>query len=65
VTGLNCWPSWPLFAALAIHNARLLNKTKLMAITDYLTGLHNHRYFQQIFNQELGRARRYQKVMSL
>lgn len=53
------------FAALAIHNARLHNKTKLMAITDYLTGLHNHRYFQQIFNQELGRARRYQKVMSL
>jgi diguanylate cyclase (GGDEF)-like protein len=53
------------FAALAIHNARLHNRTKLMAITDYLTGLHNHRYFQQIFNQELGRARRYQKVMSL
>ncbi len=53
------------FAALAIHNARLHNRTKLMAITDYLTGLHNHRYFQQIFNQELGRARRYQKVMSM
>lgn len=53
------------FAALAIYNARLHNKTKMMAITDYLTGLHNHRYFQQIFNQELGRARRYQKVMSL
>lgn len=53
------------FAALAIHNARLHNRTKLMAITDYLTGLHNHRYFQQIFNQELGRARRYHKVMSM
>lgn len=53
------------FAALAIHNARLHNKTKLMAITDYLTGLYNHRYFQQILTQELGRARRYQKVLSL
>ena len=53
------------FAALAIHNARLHNKTKLMAITDFLTGLYNHRYFQQIFNQELGRSRRYQKLMSL
>ncbi len=53
------------FAALAIHNARLHNKTKLMAITDFLTGLYNHRYFQQIFNQELGRAKRYQKLMSL
>lgn len=53
------------FAALAIHNARLHNKTKLMAITDFLTGLYNHRYFQQIFNQELGRSRRYNKQMSL
>lgn len=53
------------FAALAIHNARLHNKTKLMAITDFLTGLHNHRYFQQILTQELGRARRYEKVLSL
>lgn len=53
------------FAALAIHNARLHNKTKLMAITDYLTGLYNHRYFQQILTQELGRARRYQKMLSL
>lgn len=53
------------FAALAIHNAKLHNKTKLMAITDFLTGLFNHRYFQQIFSQELGRARRYQKLMSL
>jgi diguanylate cyclase (GGDEF)-like protein len=53
------------FAALAIHNARLHNKTKMMAITDFLTGLYNHRYFQQIFSQELGRAKRYAKVMSL
>ena len=53
------------FAALAIHNARLHNKTKMMAITDFLTGLFNHRYFQQIFNQELGRSRRYKKIMSL
>lgn len=53
------------FAALAIYNARLHNKTKLMAITDFLTGLHNHRYFQQILTQELGRARRYEKVLSL
>jgi len=53
------------FAALAIHNARLHNKTKMMAITDFLTGLHNHRYFQQILTQELGRARRYEKQLSM
>jgi diguanylate cyclase (GGDEF)-like protein len=53
------------FAALAIHNARLHSKTKLMAITDYLTGLYNHRYFQQILTQEIDRATRYQKALSL
>jgi diguanylate cyclase (GGDEF)-like protein len=53
------------FAALAIHNARLHNKTKMMAITDFLTGLYNHRYFQQIFAQELSRAQRYEKQLSL
>jgi diguanylate cyclase (GGDEF)-like protein len=36
-----------------------------MAITDSLTGLHNHRHFQQMFIQELGRAKRYRKLLSL
>jgi diguanylate cyclase (GGDEF)-like protein len=53
------------FAAMAIYNARLHSRTKLMAITDALTGLHNHRYFQQIFNQELGRGKRYEKPLSI
>lgn len=53
------------FAAMAIYNAKLHNRTKLMAITDALTGLHNHRYFQQQFPQELGRAKRYQKPLSM
>lgn len=53
------------FAAMAIYNAKLHNRTKLMAITDALTGLHNHRYFQQVFSQELGRAKRYQKPLSI
>jgi diguanylate cyclase (GGDEF)-like protein len=53
------------FAALAIHNARLHNRTRVMAITDFLTGLYNHRYFQQILTQELGRATRYEKTLSL
>lgn len=53
------------FAALAIYNVRLHNKTKMMAITDFLTGLYNHRYFQQILTQELDRATRYEKTLSL
>src|SRR6185369_15781226 len=53
------------FAAMAIHNATLHKRTKLMAITDSLTGLHNHRYFKQYFKQEMGRAKRYNKPFSI
>ncbi|GFO61941.1 GGDEF domain-containing protein [Geomonas silvestris] len=53
------------FAAMAIHNATLHKRTKLMAITDSLTGLHNHRYFKQFFKQEMGRAKRYHKPFSI
>jgi diguanylate cyclase (GGDEF)-like protein len=53
------------FAAMAIHNATLHKRTKLLAITDSLTGLHNHRYFKQYFKMEMGRAKRYHKAFSL
>lgn len=53
------------FAAMAIYNAKVHSSTRIMAITDSLTGLHNHRYFQQIFNQELRRAKRYQKRLAI
>jgi diguanylate cyclase (GGDEF)-like protein len=53
------------FAAMAIHNATLHKQTKLMSITDALTGLHNHRYFKQFFKQEMARAKRYHKPFSI
>ena len=36
-----------------------------MAFRDGLTGLYNHRYFQDLMNHELSRARRYKKPLSL
>lgn len=53
------------FASMAIYNANIHNRTKIMAITDSLTGLHNHRYFHQVFNMELRRAKRYRKRLGI
>jgi diguanylate cyclase (GGDEF)-like protein len=53
------------FAAMAIDNAKLHNRTKIMAITDSLTGLNNYRYFQEVFGQELRRAERYQRQLAV
>lgn len=53
------------FAVMAINNASLHARTRQMAITDALTGLHNNRYFKQVFPQEMARARRYAKPLAL
>lgn len=52
-------------AALTIENARLFAKVEEMAIRDTLTGLYNRRYFHQILDYELNRAKRYHQSLSL
>ncbi|MFC1855789.1 GGDEF domain-containing protein, partial [Thermodesulfobacteriota bacterium] len=53
------------FAAMSIDNARLHEDTIKLAITDGLTGLYNHRYFHDILDDELARAKRYNLFTSL
>lgn len=48
-------------AAIAIDNARLYR----YAVTDEMTRLYNHRYFQQRLDEELQRADRYENHVSL
>ncbi len=50
---------------VAVENSRLYRLTKRMAITDELTDLYNYRYLQQRLDDELGRAERYGKRLSL
>lgn len=50
---------------VGVENSRLYRLTKRLAVTDELTGLHNYRYLQQRIDDELGRADRYSKRMSL
>lgn len=52
-------------AALTIENAKLFAKVEEMALRDTLTGLYNRRYFNQILDYELNRAKRYHQPLSL
>ena len=52
-------------ATVAINNARQYEQTRQSALTDQLTGLHNARYFFTHLEQELSRARREKKPVSL
>ena len=52
-------------SALAIMMALLYQKMEETAFIDGLTGLHNHRYFQKRFDQDLSRTERYEKPLAL
>lgn len=53
------------FATMSIDHARLHERTKQLACTDGLTGLYNHRQFKKIFSDEVARANRYNKPLSI
>ncbi|CAH2031792.1 GGDEF domain-containing protein [Trichlorobacter ammonificans] len=53
------------FAAIAIDNARNYKRVSELVITDDLTGLYNARYFQELLEYEIDRARRYNSQVSL
>lgn len=52
-------------AAIAIVNARAYTRLAEQAITDGLTGLFNHRHFNEHLRQEVATARRYGQELSL
>jgi len=52
-------------AGLALEVVSLYDSMKIMAVTDGLTGLYNHREFYQSLRRELERARRYRHTVSL
>jgi two-component system cell cycle response regulator len=50
---------------MILDNARLYEGAKRMAITDGLTKIYNHRFFQELFEKEFKRASRYNTAFSL
>ena len=53
------------FATMSIDHARLHERTLQLACTDGLTGLYNHRQFKKMFKEEVARASRYGKSLSI
>jgi len=53
------------YSAQAIENAMLYKSTEHLSITDGLTGLYNHRQFQEQLGVEVKRAQRYDLNLSL
>jgi diguanylate cyclase (GGDEF)-like protein len=52
-------------ASVVITRAQLYQKMEMLATTDGLTGLNNHRTFQELLAKEVERARRYGRPLSL
>ena len=52
-------------ATLAIQNALAYDQTEALSRTDPLTGLQNRREFDRVLKQEVDRATRYQRFLSL
>ena len=50
---------------VAVENSRLYKLTRRLAVTDELTGMSNYRYLQQRLDEEISRAKRYDKHLSL
>ena len=50
---------------VALRNADILKEIRKVAITDSLTDLYNYRYFCDSLNEEILRARRYNRDLSL
>ena len=53
------------FSANAIDHVKLHELTKQLARTDGLTGLYNYRYFHERLEDEVQRAKRYHRALSL
>jgi diguanylate cyclase (GGDEF)-like protein/PAS domain S-box-containing protein len=50
---------------LAIENIRLSEALKIQSVRDGLTGVYNRRYFENTFNEEFLRAKRYKRRLAL
>ena len=51
--------------SISIGNSHMFQEIKTLSLTDAMTGLHNYRYFEDRLKEELNRANRHKKNVSL
>jgi diguanylate cyclase (GGDEF)-like protein len=51
--------------SISIGNSHMFQDIKTLSLTDAMTGLHNYRYFEDRLKEELNRAKRHNKNVSL
>ncbi|HCJ67645.1 MAG TPA: hypothetical protein DHV62_10125, partial [Elusimicrobia bacterium] len=54
-----------MVGSLSLENAHLFSKVQGLSVTDTLTGLYTHRFFQERLNEEILRAGRYHLDLGL
>ncbi len=54
-----------IYAGLTIERVKTLEETRLLSITDGLTGLHNQRYLMEQMQKEIQRAARHKHPLSI
>lgn len=52
-------------AAVSLENSSMMSRMEQLAITDGMTGLYNHRYFQEALDREMERADRLKQPLTL
>ncbi|MFA6216992.1 MAG: sensor domain-containing diguanylate cyclase [Candidatus Omnitrophota bacterium] len=53
------------YFALYLEKTKLSERNKLLSVTDPLTGLFSHRYFQEQLLEEMNRSERYRRPLSI
>jgi len=52
-------------AAVALENNNLLQRARDLSLVDSLTGIYNHRHFENVLKAEISRARRHSRTLAL
>lgn len=65
INDMNILSAISTFAGIAIENSFLYKKVEELVMVDSLTGINNRHFFNEIFQQEIEKVKRYKRTMCL